>query len=141
MAVQISVFLENRPGKLAKITGILKENQISIRAIKISSSGDFGVVKLLVDKPDLCYTALRSANITAYKRDIIGIVLEDRPGGLYEIAAFLGENGVNIEDSYGFVIGNKGKAALIIETAEPDQLRALLDVNNIKYYDESFLYS
>jgi len=141
MAVQISIFLENKPGKLAKITGILKENQINIRAIKISSSSDFGVVKLLVDKPDICYTALRNANITAYKRDIIGIVLEDKPGGLYEIAAILGENGVNIEDSYGFVIGSKGKAALIIETAQPEELHRILDENNIKYYDENFLYS
>ncbi len=139
MALQISVFLENKPGKLAKLTKILTENKINIRAIKISSSGDFGVVKLLVDKPEDCYNALRNNNVTAYKRDIVGIIIEDKPGGLYEVVSILGENNVNIEDSYGFVIDQK-KAALIIETFEPEKLHKILDENNIKYYNEKLLY-
>ncbi|HPG30134.1 MAG TPA: ACT domain-containing protein [bacterium] len=141
MTKQISVFSENKPGKLAGISKILKDNNINIRAIKISSSGDFGVVKLLVNKPELCYQKLREAGITAYLRDIIGIVIKDEPGGLFEISSILAKYSINIEDSYGFVIEDKKNAVLIIETADGNHLKEILTKEKISYLTGETLYN
>ena len=140
MAKQVSIFSENRPGRLAAITKVLKENNININAIKISSAGDFGVIKALVGNPELCYRKLRENNITAYLRDIIGIVIKDEPGGLFEIAEVLAKNNINIEDSYGYVIADKKKAVLIIETTDEEKVRAILEKEKIGCLDDSELY-
>jgi len=140
MAKQISVFSENKPGRLAYITKILKDNNINIRAIKISSSGDFGVVKLLVNQPDLCFQKLREAGITAYLRDIVGIVIQDQAGGLFDVSSILARYSINIEDSYGFVLEDKKKAVLIIETNDISKLKEILNKENIKYFQDELLY-
>lgn len=141
MTKQISVFSENKPGKLAQIAGILRDSGINIRAMKLSSSGDFGVVKLLVDKPEECYRKLKEKGISVYIRDIVAIIMNDIPGGLFEIADTLAKNNINIEDSYAYVIEDKKTATLIIETNNTMKLKETLEANNIQYYRDSSFYS
>ncbi|HON57769.1 MAG TPA: ACT domain-containing protein, partial [bacterium] len=113
---------------------------LNIRAMKLSSSGDFGVVKFLVDKPDECYVKLKEKGISVYKRDIVAIILKDEPGGLFDIADKLAKNNINIEDAYAYVIEDKKIAVLIIETNNTEKLKQALDENKIDYYKDPSFY-
>ena len=108
--------------------------------MKLSSSGDFGVVKFLVDKPDECYVKLKEKGISVYKRDIVAIILKDEPGGLFDIADKLAKNNINIEDAYAYVIEDKKIAVLIIETNNTEKLKQALDENKIDYYKDPSFY-
>ncbi|HHU50707.1 MAG TPA: ACT domain-containing protein [Firmicutes bacterium] len=115
MAYHLSIFVENRPGKLEKITKVLADNGINIRAISVASAGEFGVVKLLVNEGDRAFAALREQNITVSKRRILVILLPDSPGAMYDLLVVLSEKNINLEDCYGFVVERKKQAAVVIE--------------------------
>ena len=85
IAYHISVFAENRPGRLDHITGVLAQANINIRAIKISDLGEHGVVKMLVDDPDTAYHVLKQAGVLVSQKEIIAVGVEDRPGGLHAV--------------------------------------------------------
>ncbi|HEY8344450.1 MAG TPA: ACT domain-containing protein [Bacillota bacterium] len=115
MAYHLSIFVENRPGKLEKITKVLADNGINIRAISLASAGEFGVVKLLVNEGDRAFAALQEQNITVSKRRILVILLPDSPGAMYDLLVVLAEKNINLEDCYGFVVESKKQAAVVIE--------------------------
>ena len=112
MAKQIRVFVDNKPGRLEKVTGVLAAKNINIRTMLISDRGEFGVVKFLVDKPEAGIAALKDAGFAAAIKEVIAIRLEDKVGRLHEMIEFLSSRGVNISDGYGFA----GQAVFCIET-------------------------
>ena len=109
---QVSVFVENKPGRLAAVTEKLYEKGINIRAFTIAEAGDFGIIRMVVDKTDEAYEILRNAGFTVTLTRVLGVEVEDEPGGLYKIAKALGDANVNIEYVYAFTFG--GDKALII---------------------------
>ena len=115
MAYHLSIFMENRPGKLERITKILADHAVNIRAVSLASAGEFGVAKFLVDKGETAYNALQEQNITVSKRRILIILLPDKPGAMHDLLQVLAENEINLEDCYGFVIERGKQAALVIE--------------------------
>ena len=128
MAYHISVFLENNPGKLEKITTILSENNINLRAMSLASSGDFGVMKLLVDDPDKAFDVLKENKIAVTKRQIIGVVVDNVPGSFNKLLLTLASNKINIEDCYGFLLSNGTTAAIVLEIENyPDTAKFLCD--------------
>lgn len=128
MAHQISVFAENKPGRIERVTRILGETGVNIRAITVATSGSFGVIKLLVDNPDRAYEALSEEGLSVSRREIVALLMDDRPGGLHRILEILGGEGINIEDAYGFVVEDKKRAVLVIEVEEiPEVLRLLTE--------------
>ena len=128
MAYHISVFLENNPGKLEKITTILSDNNINLRAMSLASSGDFGVMKLLVDDPDKAFEVLKQNKITATKRQIIAVVVDNVPGSFNNLLKKLSSNNINIEDCYGFLLSNGKTAAIVLEIENyPDTEQYLTD--------------
>ena len=128
MTYHISVFLENNPGKLEKITTILSDNNINLRAMSLASSGDFGVMKLLVDDPDKAYEVLKQNKITVTKRQIIAVVVDNVPGSFNKLLLSLSSNNINIEDCYGFLLSNGTTAAIVLEIENyPDTAKFLCD--------------
>lgn len=128
MAYHISVFLENNPGKLEKITTILSDNNINLRAMSLASSGDFGVMKLLVDDPDKAFDVLKQNKIAVTKRQIIAVVVDNVPGSFNKLLISLSANKINIEDCYGFLLDNGKTAAIILEIENyPDTAKFLSD--------------
>ncbi|MBQ1609338.1 MAG: hypothetical protein IKN62_01820 [Elusimicrobia bacterium] len=128
MAYHISVFLENNPGKLEKITTILSENNINLRAMSLASSGDFGVMKLLVDDPDKAFDVLKENKIAVTKRQIIGVVVDNVPGSFNKLLLTLASSKINIEDCYGFLLSNGTTAAIVLEIENyPDTAKLLCD--------------
>lgn len=128
MAYHISVFLENNPGKLEKITAILSDNNINLRAMSLASSGDFGVMKLLVDDPDKAFDVLKQNKIAVTKRQIIAVVVDNVPGSFNKLLITLSANKINIEDCYGFLLSNGTTAAIVLEIENyPDTAKFLSD--------------
>lgn len=128
MAYHISVFLENNPGKLERITTILSDNNINLRAMSLASSGDFGVMKLLVDNPEKAYEVLRVNKIAVTKRQIVAVVVDNVPGSFNKLLITLSANKINIEDCYGFLLSNGTTAAIVLEIENyPDTAKFLCD--------------
>jgi hypothetical protein len=115
MAYQVSVFAENKPGKIERITEVLSRNNINIRAITISDSGDYGIVKLLLDRPEEGCELLKEKGIPATLREIVAVKIKDKPGGLYEAAAVLSRANINVEDAYGFMVKSHDDAVFVFQ--------------------------
>jgi len=116
---QISVFLENRAGRLAEVTRILGECDINIRALSLADTSDFGILRLIVDKTDEALKALREKGFTASLTDVIAVEVEDRPGGLADILAVLQKGGINVEYMYAFVEKVSDRALLVFRFEDP----------------------
>jgi hypothetical protein len=100
---QISVFLENRKGRLYEICSRLGQNGINIRALTIAETETFGVLRLIVDKPDAAVKMFQQNNITANRTEVVAVEVPDKPGGLADVLKVLTEADVNVEYMYGFM--------------------------------------
>ncbi len=140
MAHQISVFAENKPGRIEKITRLLLQGGINIRAITISSANGFGVIKILVNHPHQAYELLRAQGIPTYLQEVIAVVMQDAPGSLHAVAQVLSENGVNIEDAYGFVIKSGEMAVLVIQVESQPRAQSILERNGFRLLSDEEIY-
>lgn len=119
---QISVFIENKTGRLAEITGILAKNEINIQAMSIADTTDFGILRLIVDNPDKALAALKAANLTVKETDVVAVIMPHKPGGLYEILKKLEENHISVEYIYDFVtLLNPENATVIFRLDNQDE--------------------
>ncbi len=117
---QLSIFLENKSGRLAEIANILSNAVINIRAATLADTSDFGVVRLIVDDVDKAVNALKEEGITAVKTDVIVVETSDRPGGLAKVLNVISEKDLNVE--YLYSLGTRGeKAYIILRFDAPDK--------------------
>ena len=128
---QISIFAENKAGRLEKITGKLKSANINIRAFTIAEAGDFGVMRMVVDKPEQAHNVLHDAGFTVSETDVLGIEMSDSPGGLHEISTVLGSNAINVDYAYAFAMATQ-KALLIIRVDNINNAIEVLENSDIR---------
>ena len=140
MARQLSIFAENKPGRIEKITRLLSQEGINIRAITISSANGFGVIKILASEPQKAFELLRNHNFPVYLQEVIAVVMNDEPGGLHQVARALAENQINIEDAYGFVIKSGEKAVLVIQVENQPQAHNILERNGFQLLTDEEIY-
>ncbi|MBO8180090.1 MAG: ACT domain-containing protein [Archaeoglobus sp.] len=126
MIKQISVFVENKPGRLAAVTEVLTKHDINIRAFTIADAGDFGIIRMVVDKTDEAYKALKEAGFTVRLTDVLAVEVEDKPGALHRIARALGDAGVNIDYVYAFT-SEKHKALIIFRVNNKEKAKEVLE--------------
>ncbi|NLK40255.1 MAG: ACT domain-containing protein [Clostridiales bacterium] len=129
---QISIFIENRPGRLAEITDIIAKNNINIRALSIADTTNFGILRIIVDNPELVEEKLRENNITASITSVLSVAIKDRPGGLAEVLKILSDNGIAIEYMYAFLAKKEDEAYVIMRIEKDDEAKRLLEANG--YY-------
>lgn len=129
MIRQISVFSENKPGRLAAMAKACLEENINILAFSIAEADGFGVIRALVDKPDEAYKKLTAMGFNVAFTHVIAVEMKDVPGGLYEIASGLNDAGINIEYSYAF--SGKERAILILRVDLVEDAIRLLQKNNV----------
>ena len=134
---QISIFSENKPGRLEKLTKVLADEGVNILAINIASSNGFGVIKFIVDKCELAYQKLKQNGFTVSLNEVLAIEMVDRPGGLYEVAQILSKKRVNIENAYVFILESRKRAFLIVEVEDIERAKKLLQQENLKFYREA----
>ena len=115
---QISVFLENKPGKLFELTKLLADNGIDMRALSIAETTDFGIARLIVDDADKAARVLREEQFIARFSDVLVFAVPDEPGGLCRLLAEFNEAQVNIEYMYAFLGSEKGRAYMIFRVTD-----------------------
>ena len=119
---QISVFLENKKGRLAELTETLEREGINMRALSLADTADFGVLRIIVDEVERCVGVLRDAGFVAQVTEVIAIEVEDKPGGLHRILKVLDAAVINVEYLYAYV--EKRKAAAVVICKVDDRGKA-----------------
>lgn len=132
IAHQISIFAENKPGKLATVTRILAQEGINIRATTISTSDTFGVISLIVDRPAQAQEALTKAGMLVKLRQVLAILIADQPGGLDRLAQLLFQEGINVNNAYGFVLESQLKAVFVVDVDQPEKAEKIIEDNGFK---------
>jgi len=115
---QISVFLENKNGRLAEVTRILSDGNISLRAMTIADTADFGILRIIAEQPDRCLSLLQENNFTARVTEVIGVRLDDRPGALHNVMDIFEKNGVNIEYLYSTLMLMEDKVVIMFKVED-----------------------
>ena len=116
---QISVFVENTTGRLAKLMRVLADNQIDIIANSIADTTDFGILRCIVDQPEKAAEVLKANNFTASTTDVLAVELEDRPGGLQKVLEYLSEENVGVEYVYSFIHSRQNTALVLFKLDDP----------------------
>ena len=110
---QISIFLENRQGTLAEVTDFLHQHEVNLRALSIADTADFGILRIIVDKPEKTLALLKDAGFTTTITDMLAVQMTDEPGAMAEIIRVLADNDISIEYTYAFPTAKAGTAILI----------------------------
>lgn len=125
---QISIFIENKSGRLAKVTRVLGEAGVNIRALSLADTSDFGILRLIVDKTDPAKRALMEHGFTVNKTEVVAVEVPDHPLGLSGILQVLDRGGVNVEYMYAFVERCGDNAVIIFRFDNPEEaIRVLLE--------------
>jgi len=138
---QISVFLENRAGRLAEITRVLGEAEVSIRALSLADSSDFGILRLIVNDNNKAKAALKERGFTVSITNVVAVEVEDRPGGLNQILEILSRENINVEYMYAFVQYSGENALIIFRFDDIDAAVKILLDNNIKVLEGKTVYT
>jgi hypothetical protein len=133
---QISVFLENRKGRLYDVCSLLGSRGVNIRALTVAETESFGVLRIVVDHSDVAINLLRDNQFVANFTDVVAIEVPDQPGGLASILKLLSENDVNIEYMYGFVEKFSDKALLVMRFEDTDFAQQVLAKQHIRVVTE-----
>jgi hypothetical protein len=125
---QISVFLENRKGRLWKALNILSEAKINIRALSIADTSEFGILRMIVPQPEKATKILEDNNFVVKINDVIAVGVLDEPGGLDRILGILNKSDINVEYLYAFVEKRGEQATVVLRTEDIDAgIKALTD--------------
>jgi hypothetical protein len=138
---QISIFLENKSGRLAEVTNILAAAGVNIRALSLADTADFGILRLIVDKIDQAKQALKDSGFTLGKTEVLALEVPDHPGGLAEILRTLGKAGINVEYMYAFVQRSLDNAIVIFRFDELDKAIEVLTGAGVRILRGEELYA
>ena len=132
MVYQISVFLENRAGQFAEITGILAENSIDLRAISIAETADYGILRMIVGNAEKTTSILMQHGYLLSMTPVLVISVPDQPGGIAPVLATLAEGHIDIEYMYSLFTHMEGKAYMVFRVSDEAKFKALLDGHGIQ---------
>lgn len=138
---QISIFIENKSGRLAEVTRILGEEQINIRALSLADTSDFGILRLIVNDVEKAKKVLKVKGFTVSKTEVVAVEVPDQPGGLSAILQTLDRDRINVEYMYAFVERCGGNAVIIFRFDETDRAVEALLANSFKVLEGERLYS
>ncbi|MGQ9920736.1 MAG: ACT domain-containing protein [Desulfobacca sp.] len=137
---QISVFLENKAGRLAEVTKVLGEAQINIRALSLADTTDFGILRLIVDQYDKAREVLKQHGFTVGKTEVVAIEVPDRPGGLAWVLQILSASDINVEYMYAFVQHSGKNAVIIFRFDNLEKAIELLQKQGVRIYSGEEVY-
>lgn len=138
---QISIFIENKSGRLAEVTHVLGSAGVNIRALSLADTSDFGILRLIVDKTDQAKVALKANGFTVSKTEVVAVEVPDRPLGLYGILEVLDRGKVNVEYMYAFVERCGGNAVIIFRFDNPEEAIKVLTASGVGVLDGERVYS
>ena len=134
---QISVFLENKPGSLYAMTGVLARNQIDMRAMTVAEASDFGIVRFIADDVYKATTVLKDAGYVHSITPVVGVAIPDVPGGLNRVLQVLSNAKINVEYMYAFLGGKQANSAyMIFRVQDVEAAEQALAQRDIKVLDQ-----
>ena len=128
---QLSIFLQNRMGSLSKPLEVLSQAGVNIRAMCMADTSEFGILRLVVDDPLKGKEALEAESFLVKITDIIGVEMNDTPGGLTSVLKVIKDNGIDLEYLYAFTHEKEGKAILLLHADDIDNLISVLKANDV----------
>lgn len=141
MTYQVSVFLENRLGRLEKVTAILREADINIRSIHLNhTANDWGILNLVVSRPELACEKLNASGMSAALREIVVLKMDDRPGGLDVLLKAIAGAGVNFTNAYGRIVNEGGSAFFMVDVQDIPEARSRLAGAGLEIIDDTQVY-
>lgn len=138
---QLSVFIENRPGRLSTVTRLFGDNGIDIRAMSIADTKDFGILRLIVNDAEKAQSILRDNDFSVTITNVLAIGLEDRPGGLADAMETLYANNISVEYMYAFISKENGVAYVIFRVQNNDEASRCLQENGFKILTSDDIYN
>jgi hypothetical protein len=138
---QLSVFLENKPGRLSAPCRALAQAGINILTLSLADTRQFGILRLILKEPDKAKAALEEAGCVVNVTEVIAIEVHDQPGGLAGVLEIIEQAGINLEYMYAFTFRSGDKAILVFRFEDPDAAIALLQSNGYSVIDSVALYS
>ena len=138
MAVkQLSIFVENKEGKLVTITDSIANANIDIRAMSVADTQDFGIFRLIVTDPERAKEALESSGCFVSITQVVGVSIPDVPGSLAKVVNILARHNINIEYMYAFIAVAKQQASVVLRVADNENAEKILKENGISLLDEN----
>ena len=137
---QLSIFLENRAGRLAEVTRILAESGVNIRALSLADTSDFGILRLIVSDFEKARDNLKAGGFTVGRTTVVAVEVQDQPGGLNSILEMLRDAKINVEYMYAFVNQSGAHAIIIFRFDRTDQAIELLQSHKIAIVPGEKLY-
>ena len=138
---QLSVFVENKPGKLVEALEALADAEVDLRALSLADTSDFGILRAIVDKPEKALDVLSESGFLVKSNEVLAVVIGDKPGGLASVVRLLSEAGVDIEYTYAFVAHSRDNAYVIIRVDNNDVAIDTLTKSGITLLTAKELYS
>ena len=129
---QISIFLENKEGRLAELTSILAKAEININALTIADTADFGILRIIVDDADKTETLLKKEGFSVSITDVLALDIDNKPGGIAKPLNMLHENGISVEDIYAFLAKKDNTAHVIFKVNDVDLAKKVLSKNGYR---------
>ncbi|KPJ89810.1 MAG: amino acid-binding protein [Spirochaetes bacterium DG_61] len=136
---QISVFLENKVGRILEITEILGESNINIRALSLADTSDFGILRMIVNDIEKTKRVLKERDFILKESFVVAVEVPDKPGGLAAVLRVLGKENINVEYMYAFFEKPQDRALLIFRFEDPDQAVSVLQKHGINVAEEEKL--
>jgi len=136
---QISVFLENKKGRLAELTALLARQGVNIRALSLADTADFGVLRFIVSDSVKCFDVLKENNFVVQMTDVIAVEIDDQPGGLNRVLVVFDKSDINVEYMYAFVEKKAEKAIVIFRIDKIQLAIKTLEQNNISMLSADIL--
>ena len=137
---QISVFLENKPGRLSEAAEVLAKNGIDISALSLADTDEYGVLRMIVSDPDKAKNALGESGVICKVTDALVVAIDDRPGGFSESLRILTDNGIEVKYMYACVSREQGKAIMVLSVADPAKADALIRNTESSNVDPTLIY-
>jgi hypothetical protein len=138
---QISIFIENKSGRLAKISRILSESGINIRALSLADTSDFGILRLIVNDVEKAKSVLKECGFTVNKTEVVAVEVPDQPGGLSHILDVLDAEQINVEYMYAFGERSGGNAVIVFRFDDTDKAIRALTGSDVHILQGEQLYS
>ena len=135
---QLSVFLEDKSGRLTDLTKILAENDINITALSIADAADYGIIRMVVGRPELAVSVLKENGFSVNLTDVACFIVPNKPGGLYHALKILADNNINIDYMYAFSSGST--ASVVIRSASITEVIDVLQKHKLELLMASQVY-
>lgn len=138
---QVSVFLENKTGRLHKALNTLKTYDIDIRALSIADTSEFGILRMIVSNPEKAKESLENEQFAVSLAEVLAIEVDDQPGGLEAALDIINEKDINVEYIYAFVEKKTQKALVVLRTEDNTQAEKILNENGFSFLNQDEAYN